>query len=218
LAAPQWLALQAEILDRIRHVPGVQSAGWSTITPLNGRDRGEVLDIPGFSPRTETDRDVHLVSASPEYFATLSMPLLLGRTFTARDGAGAPKVAIVNETAARFYFGSADPIGRKVVFATIKGAPVYEIAGVVRDAKHESLRGQPWRFLYIPIPQTIDRLSRLTLSVRCPDDAMALAAPAVKQVLAARSTLLITNISTIERQVQLSLMKERLVSTLSTGF
>jgi predicted permease len=188
------------------------------MTPLNGRDRGEVLDIPGFSPHTETDRHVHLVSASPEYFGTLTMPLLLGRTFTARDGAGAPKVAIVNESAARFYFGSADPIGRKVVFATIPGAPVYEIVGVLKDAKHESLRGQPWRLLYIPIPQTIDRVSRLTLSVRCSNDAMALAAPAVKQVLAARSTLLITNISSIERQVQFSLMKERLVSTLSTGF
>jgi predicted permease len=216
--SPQWLALQTQILDRIRHLPGVQSAGWSTMTPLNGRDRGEVLDIPGFSPHTETDRHVHLVSASPEYFGTLSMPILLGRTFTARDGAGAPKVAIVNETAARFYFGSADPIGRKVVFATIPGAPVYEIVGVLKDAKHESLRGQPWRFLYVPIPQTVDRVNRLTLSVLCSSDAMALAAPAVKQVLAARSTLLITNISTVERQVQLSLMKERLVSTLSTGF
>jgi predicted permease len=216
--SPQWLALQTKILDRIRHMRGVQSAGWSTITPLNGRDRGEVLDIPGFSPRTETDRDVHLVSASPEYFATIGMSLLLGRTFTTRDGPGAPKVAIINETAARFYFANTNPIGKKVVFATIKGAPAYEIVGVVKDAKHESLRERPWRFLYIPISETFDRVSRLTLSVRCSNDAIAFAAPAVKQVLATRSTLLITNISTIERQVQLSLMKERLVSTLSTGF
>jgi predicted permease len=196
----------------------VQSASWGTMTPLNGRDRGVILDIPGFSPRTETDRDVHMVSASPDYFATLGMALLLGRTFTARDGADAPKVAMLNETAARFYFGNTDPVGKKVVFATIKGAPSYEIVGVVKDAKHQSLRDQPWRFLYLPILQTVDRVNRLTLSVRCSNDAIAFAAPAAKQVLAARATLLITNISTIEKQVQISLMKERLVSTLSTAF
>ncbi|HLK66361.1 MAG TPA: ABC transporter permease [Bryobacteraceae bacterium] len=214
----QWLTLQTEILNHIRRMPGVRSAAWSTMTPLNGRDRGEVLDVPGFSPRIETDRHVHLVAASPEYVTTLGIPLLLGRTFTERDGANAPKVAMINETTARFYFGDANPIGRKMVFATIQGTPTYEVVGVVKDSKHQSLRGKPWRFLFIPIQQAPDRINRLTLSVRCSNDAMASAAPAVKQILGTRSGLLITNISTIERQVQFSLMKERLVSTLSTAF
>jgi len=137
---PEWLGLQTEILDRVRRIPGVRSVGWSTMTPLSGRDRGVIIDIPGFAPRTETDKDIHLVSVSSEYFATLGVPLLLGRAFTAHDGGSARKVAILNETAARFYFGNADLIGKKVRFAQRYSNPVYEIIGVLKDAKHQSLR------------------------------------------------------------------------------
>jgi ABC-type lipoprotein release transport system permease subunit len=86
----------------------------------------------------------------------------------------------------------------------------------VKDAKHESLREQPWRFIYIPIAQGIDRVSRLALS--CSRDPMALAVPIQKEIQSARSTLLITNLSTMQKQVQLSLIRERLVSTLSATF
>jgi len=217
---PEWLALQTELIDRVRRMPAVRSASWSTMTPLSGRDRGVILDVPGFVPRTETDKDVHLVSVSPEYFATLGMPLVLGRAFGAGDGGSAPNAAILNETAARFYFGSAHPIGKRVKFAhhAANGVGDYEIIGVVKDAKHESLREEPWRFIYIPIAQAIDRVNRLALSVRCALDPMALAAPIRKEVQSARSTLLITNVSTMEKQVRLSLIRERLVSTLATAF
>jgi predicted permease len=215
---PQWLALQAEILGRVGRIPGVHSASWSTMTPLSGRDRGVILDIPGFTPSAVTDKDVHLVSVSPEYFATLGMPLTLGRGFITGDGGGAPKVAILNETAARFYFGSADPIGKKVRFEHRPGDPVYEIVGVVKDAKHESLREPSLRFIYIPILQATDRINRLALSVRCSRNTMALAAPVRKEIQGASSYLLITNVSTIDKQVELSLVRERLVCTLSIAF
>jgi len=215
---PEWLALQTEILDRVRRVPGVRSVSWSTMIPLNGGDREVILDVPGFVPRTETEKAIHLVTISPEYFATLGGPLLLGRAFTARDDGNAPKVAILNETAARFYFGSAGPIGKKVKFAHLYGDPVYEIIGVAKDAKHQSLRDQPSRFIYIPIGQAIDGVNRLTLSVRCSGDAMVFAGPIRKLIQSTAPPLLITNVSTMEKQVQRSLIRERLVSTLSTAF
>jgi predicted permease len=217
---PQWLALQAEILDRVRRMPGVRSASWSTMTPLSGRDRGVIMDVPGFTPGAETDRHIHLVSVSPEYFATLGMPLILGQSFTARDGASAPKVAILNETAARFYFGSTAPIGKKVKLPQRPGEPIpiYEIIGVVKDAKHESLREPAWRFIYIPILQATDRINRLAFSVRCSRNAMALSAPVRKEIQSASSSLLIANVSTIDKQVELSLIRERLVCTLSIAF
>ncbi len=217
---PEWLALQTELIDRIRQMPAVRSASWSTMTPLSGRDRGVILEVPGFVARTERDNDIHLVSISPEYFATLETPLLLGRPFGAGDSARAPKVAILNETAARFYFGNVQPVGKTVRFGhrAAAGTGDYEIIGVVKDVKHRSLREEPWRFIYLPITQAIDRINRLALSVRCSGDPMAFAAPIQKEVQSARSTLLITNVSTLEKQVQLSLIRERLVSTLSMTF
>jgi predicted permease len=216
---PQWLTAQGEILDRIRRIPGVRAASWATITPLSGRDRGAVLDIPGFAPRSESDKDVHLAALTPEYFETIGIPLLLGREFTPRDNATASKVAIFNETAAHFYFGNVNPIGKKVTFVNYASLDLaYEIVGVVKDSKHDSLREQPSRFIYLPIPQSVDRINRLALAVRCLGKALTFAAPVRQEVLSVRSTVLINNVSTIEKQIQQSLSTERLVTALSTAF
>ena len=134
LGTSEWLGMQTEILDQVRRIPGVRAASWATMNPMSGCDRGAVLEVPGFVPRSERDKHIHLAAISPEYFDTLGVPLLLGRGFTARDNGSAPKVAILNETAARFYFGAASPIGEKVRFTNYPSRDLlYEIAGVVRD-------------------------------------------------------------------------------------
>jgi ABC-type antimicrobial peptide transport system permease subunit len=89
---------------------------------------------------------------------------------------------------------------------------------VVKDAKHDSLREQPSRFIYLPLPQSVDRIGRLALAVRCAGDSVTFAAPVRQEVLRVRSTVLINNISTMEKQVQQSLRRERLVTALSTAF
>jgi predicted permease len=216
---PQWFTGQTEILSRVRRIPGVRSASWATMSPLSGRDRGALLDIPGFVPRTWSDKDVHLAALSPEYFETFGIPLLLGRTFTARDEATASKVAIFNQTAAQFYFGNANPIGKKVRFANYPSHDmVFEIIGVVKDARHDSLREQPSRFIYLPIPQSVDRIGRLALAVRGTGDALQFARRVRQEVQSVRSTVLIDNVSTMEKQIQQSLSTERLVAALSTAF
>jgi predicted permease len=217
--APQWLAVQAEVLDRVRRIPGVRSASWGTISPMSGRDRGAILDIPGFAPRTGKDKEVHLAAISPEYFETLGLGVQLGRTFTAHDDATAAKVAILNQTAARFYFGGANPIGKTVRFANYpRHDLVYEIIGLVKDSRHDSLREEPSRFIYLPIPQSVERVRRLTLDVRCAGDAAAFAAPVRRELESVRSTFLINNVSTIATQVRQSLRNERLVMALSAAF
>jgi predicted permease len=186
---------------------------------MSGRDRGAILDVPGFAPRTDKDRVVHLAAISPEYFETLGLGLLLGRAFTARDDATAAKVAILNQTAARFYFGSANPIGKTVRFANYPTNDlVYEIVGLVKDSRHDSLREQPSRFIYLPIPQSVERIRRLSLDVRCAGDAATFAAPVKQELLAVRPAFPINDISTIARQIRQSLRNERLVMALSTAF
>jgi ABC-type antimicrobial peptide transport system permease subunit len=98
------------------------------------------------------------------------------------------------------------------------GDPDFEIVGVVKDVKHESIRKEPWRFIYLAIPQSIDRINRLALAVRGSGDSTALAGTVQREIRGTRSSLLITNISTMEKQVHVSLMRERLVATLSIAF
>ena len=215
----EWMTLQTEILHRVRRMPGVLSVGWSTMTPLSGRDRSVVTDVPGFVPRIGTDSIVHLISVSPEYFATLGFRVIAGRDFLERDGRDAPRVAILNEASAAFYFGKSTVVGRQVRFVDQPGnPPPYEIIGVVKDAKHQNLRDQPWRFVYLPIRQSIDRINRLALSIHYSQGTTVSAAQVTKELKNANSTLLITSVSTMEKQVEHSIIAERSVSTLSIAF
>jgi len=216
---PEWLFEQDELLDRVRRIPGVRSAGWATFSPMSGRDRGAVVEVQGFNPQSERDRRIHLVTVSPDYFETIGMPLLGGRGFTSRDSSTGRKVAILSESAVRFYFGNANPIGRNVRFTNYQRNDLdYEVAGVVKDVRHDSLREAASRFIYLPIPQSADRINRLALVVRCTGDALTFAAPVRKQVERSRHALLIHNVSTIQKDIEQTLIQERLVAALSATF
>ena len=211
--------MQADILERVRQVPGVISAGWATMHPLSGRDRGALVEVPGFMAQTDAGKRIHLAAVSPEYFDTLGITMLLGRGFTAGDHGRAGKVAILNETAARFYFGNRDPIGRSVQFTNYPSRDLqYEVVGVVRDTIHDNLRESASRFIYLPIPQHVEPINRLALAVRCAGSAISVAEPAQRLIQSARSRLLVTNVSTMEKQIKHALLRERLVATLSTAF
>jgi predicted permease len=215
----EWLAMQADILERVRQIPGVQSAGWTTANPLSGRGRGAAIEVRGFVPRADADRFIHLAAVSPAYFDTLGVPMLLGRRFTTGDHGGAPKVAILNETAARLYFQNANPIGRKVRFTNYRTRDLlYEVVGVVRDSIHDNMRESASRFIYLPIPQYVEPIKRLALAARCSGDAIALAAPVRRQIQGVRAPLFILNFSTMEKHIEQTLLRERLVATLSTAF
>ena len=86
---------------------------------------------------------------SPGYFTTMATPLLSGREFDERDSASAPKAAIVNESFARRFFGDVQPLGRHVTSVDV----VYEIVGIVRDAKYQNLRAPILETMYIPWTQ-----------------------------------------------------------------
>jgi ABC-type antimicrobial peptide transport system permease subunit len=145
--------------------------------------------------------------------------LLLGRGFASGDHAASPKVAMLNETAARFYFGNSNPIGRKIRFVNYPERDLlYEVVGVTGDIIHDEIREPASRFIYLPIPQSVDRINRLALVARCSGEAIALAEPVRRQIQSARSTLLITNVSTMENQIARSLLRERVLASLSTVF
>jgi predicted permease len=212
----QWFNLQNEVLDRIRGTPGVQSASWATMMPFSGRDRGAVIDVPGFTPAVETDKHIHMAAISPEYFSVNGVSLLSGRGFAASDQS---KVAILNEAAARFYFGNSGWIGKKIRFTNYPGRElVYEVVGVVKDMKHDSVRDAASRFVYVPIQQSPDRINRLALSVRLSGNPKAATTSIRDAVQSANPTLLITNVTTMEEQVGRALQQERLVAALSSAF
>jgi predicted permease len=204
----------AELLERVRAVPGVRSASLAWLTPLSGRDRSVLISVPG----GESDPNIGQNHVSDGYFETFGIPVLAGRTFALGDRVGASRVAVINEAAARFYFGDRNPIGARVKIRGSKRADEYEIVGVVSNAKHLSLREEEPRFIYVPVAQRRDPLRRLTLAIKTRGDPASLSPAVEREVRRIGADILITEVATAEHQVEASLLQERLLSTLSGFF
>ncbi len=207
-----------EILSRVEALPGVRSASLAQLSPLSGHDQGVAVEVPGFTPQTLRDKQTRLNRVSQGYFTTLGIAVTQGRAFSERDNETAPKVALFNETAARFYFGDRNPIGARIRLANRPETEQYEIIGIVRDSKHNSLRREIPRLIYLPALQSTSRLGRMFLAVRASGAPADLAGAIHNEIRAAGSDILITDVATLSEQVDQSLLQERLVFTLSTAF
>ncbi len=211
-------ALWEDLAARINAMPGVMSAAAGTMAPLTGRDRGVNVAVPGVSTFSQEDRSIHINHVTSRYFETMGIGVVTGRAFTSRDRAGSQRVSILNETAARAYFGTTNPIGRRINFPGQRVEDEFEIVGVVRDARYENLRTPDERMAYLPIEQSIDPITGVMLAVRAPGDSLLLVSPMRKVVGEAVPGGFVTRVATIEERLAASLIRERLLTVLATSF
>ena len=201
-------------LEEVRALPGVRSAGLATVTPINGGWDELGVVVEGYAPREGEDLSPNWAAISPGYFESLGISILMGRDFTAQDTMGAPKVAIINETMAHYFFKDANPLGRKIGLE--KDADT-EIVGVVRDSKYVNLREGPKRHMYMPVAQQ-ERLFDLTLVARTAGDPRA-AADLVRAATARVDPHMpLYGVTTLASQIDDSLIQDRLVAWLSGLF
>jgi predicted permease len=205
-------------IDQVADMPGVTAAAVATISPLSGRNRGVVIAVRGAPAVAKEVRGIHINHVTPGYFQTLDVPLLRGRAFTSADRSSSLRVAILNDTAARAYFGNQSPIGRKVNFPGQWVADEYEIVGVVRDVRYEDLRTPDGRMAYLPLDQAIDPITSALVLVRGGGDVTRLTPPVRDVVSKVVPGGFVTEVVTIEQQVAASLRRERLLSMLATFF
>jgi predicted permease len=155
---------------------------------------------------------------SPGYFATLGIPLVAGRDFREQDTAARPKVVIINETMARYFFGGKDPLGKKMgTDDDPKIPPDREIIGVVKDAKYVRLSEAPRRHFYAPMAQEL-RLFDMTLEVRTSGDPEKIGDLIRAEVHNLDANLPLYATTTLEIQIDESLTRERLLTWLSSLF
>lgn len=110
------------------------------------------MQVEGYKAKEGENMNPDMNGVGPAFFTTMGQPIVAGREFTVKDAAGAPKVAIINETMAKYFFGSQSPLGRHIGLAREAKADV-EIVGVVKDSKTSTLRTEPRRFVYTPYMQ-----------------------------------------------------------------
>jgi predicted permease len=213
--------------DRIRHfaeevqartaaTPRVQSAAVGVV-PLLADDRAiSAIFIEGRQRNEDDDMAPWFDSVTPGYFATLGIPLLAGRDFTPRDRAEAPRVAIVNDVFANYYFPNQNPLGRRFGFANRPKADI-EIIGVVRGAKYATIEGKIPKEVYLAIAQD-DNPSSLVVYARTAGEPKTVFTSLRREVNALDPALPINGLGTMEDQIDESLSAQRVMAGLSAFF
>ncbi len=206
--------------DRLRAIPGVQAAGMSQMAiPTGGNEWDEGITIAGYNAKTGEDMDPHFNSVTPGYFDALGIHVLDGRDFTAKDTVTSPRVAIVNASFAKHYFGNQSPVGRRFGEGTDPGTPTdIEIIGVVNDTRYESLRDQIPREVFMCEAQWKFGSNALFVYVRTtrtPESVY----PAIRSVMRESDPgVPVMGMKTLDDQMNESLVTERMIAALSSVF
>ena len=214
----QLRAVYRDMLERLRALPGVRTAGASLLTPISGQGWNGNIEADGFRPKSERDGIVWFNGVTDGYFATLETRLIAGRDFGPQDVAGGVQVAIVNESLARKVFGDANPIGKTFRVENGRGlsAPT-EVVGVVQDARYQRLNEVESATAYMPMTQAEPWGSGMNFELRSDGDPMALVA-AVRALAGDVNHAISLDFVTMSEQVAASLARPRLLATLSAFF
>jgi predicted permease len=149
---PRISLFQQALLDRVRRIPGVQSAAFVSYLPMAGADSTWAFNIQGRPPKPPGVFDVASYRpVSPEYFDTMHIAVLRGRRFDAGDTAGNPLVVAINASMARTWWNQQNPIGQQVNLGD--DDKWRTIVGVVGDVRHEGLGTKPDSEIYLPYEQ-----------------------------------------------------------------
>jgi putative ABC transport system permease protein len=209
-------AFAVRVQDELRALPGVADAAVGTGRLMANSAWRRTVKVPGKERKEGEDWSPQTTLVSPGFFATLGFALASGRDFTRADSATAPRVAVVNEAFARFFFDGQDPVGRRFGWGREKGDEI-EIVGMVKDAKVNNLRDEIPRLVYTPLAQQ-DRVPGFSFYVRTamPEEAVI---PAIRQTMARVDLQVpVYSLSTMEEQIGESLYAERMVAALSAAF
>ncbi len=208
-----------QILARVGSLPGVLSATTSNMALVSGSYSMSDLSIKGYAPQPKEEMSAYTLHVGPNFFETMSIPLVLGRTIRAQDAETSSNVAVVNESFARHYFPKQDPIGRRFRWRDGKKGPDIEIVGVVRDAAYADLRKQHEPIVYVPLSlEAADAWGEMVFEVRTAADPKAMI-PILRRVVDETDpNIPLFGVKTQSEQIDEILSQEWLFARLSSFF
>jgi predicted permease len=212
----QLTALYRRVLDAVRAIPGVESAGLSFRTLLGGARRSESVEVEGYDFQREEENAVRVMHVSPGYFDAVGMTLLEGRAIDDRDHEGSAPAVVVNQKFAEHFFKERPALGGHIRFGPAGEAPNLEIVGIAGDAKYNEMREQAPEVAFVPVFQRPEFIE--SLDIRTSGDATALTAEVRRVLGEVDRNLPIRNVTTLSAQVERRLSQERLLTTLTSFF
>ena len=203
--------------DRLHTIPGVRDVGFANMAVLSGNEWDNGITIEGYHAKPGEDMGPHFNAVGPGYFEALGIHVLAGRGFTPKDAGNAPPVAVVNASFAKHFFGNGTAVGHRFGRGTDPGTPTnIEIVGVVNDTRYESMRDDIPRLVYLSFYQQNPSGGTMYVKTeREPDTTIGAVRSAIREM---DPNLPMTSVKTLERQMEESLITERLIATLSSVF
>jgi predicted permease len=211
----EFPSLYQRLADRMEAIPGVRSASITTCPLVAGCFDASDVILTDSSGHKAAQANAQVNSVSPNYLATTGIQLLRGRQFATADDASAPKVAIINQTFARRYVGSRNPIGLEFSYAD-NSPNRYQIIGLVSDARVNDIRETAPPLIYFPIAQNVGNPDGLEL--RTAADPHWVAAQARQAVADVDPRIPIVKIATLNEAVRDNLTQPRLIARLTAIF
>jgi predicted permease len=208
-----------ELRDRLALIPGVRAVAYSANGLFSGSESGDRISVEGYTPRKDRDAHARFDQVGPDYFRIVGIPLLLGRDIGPRDSQSAEHVCVVNESFAKFYFGTTNPIGKHMTDEFPDSRTTFTIVGVSRDARDHSLRRTIDRRFYAAAQQPLGGYSpEMRYEIRTSGDPSRVMQAARREILSFDASIPIGTIKTMDTLIDDHLRQERLIAQLSTVF
>jgi predicted permease len=215
----QLIRFQQDMTVRLRAIPGVHAVASSENGLFSGTESGSAMKIEGYTPARDADRDDAWDQVGPDYFKSIGVPVLVGREFGPQDTLTSPRVAIINQTMARFYFGDANPIGRRIwIDDRDHQDEPFEIIGVVRDSRQQTLRDKIERRFYISTTQPEDDLYAINFEIQTAGKPESVGDAARKTFAAFDPNVPLTSVRTLDELVNSSIFQDILIARLASLF
>jgi len=207
-AARGRIALKT-ITEEIATLPGVTAVSTIRRVPLGlGGSSSSSFEVPGYVAGKNEELMAYTHVVGPDYFHTMSTPLVAGREFTPADTDQTQKVIVINQTFADRYFKKTDPVGRSVnIFREMR-----LVAGVVKDSKFQSLNDPPAPAVYFPVSQVF--ASEANFLIRTSGDPLTMARPVQEAIRALDSALPVYGVRSLQETIGIAYFAQRMGGSL----
>jgi predicted permease len=210
--------LFTQLHQQIQALPGVKAATLYEFAPFTGWSSNTTVTVEGLSHKVD-NKMVRFGTVGPDFFATMQVPVILGRDILSSDTTTSPKVAVVNQTFVKNFFAGENPVGQTFKLGnSSKGDLRFQIVGVIKDLELTDLHDNPRPKAFLPYTQIPDRLNTMYFEIRTAGDPTALLSEIRNAVRQIDPDLPLMNVRTQLEQTSQALSQERLFARLSTFF
>lgn len=212
-------SLLRELLGQFQRIPGVRAASFSHLGVFTGGNSSATIEVEGYAPKGDNDRGSARDAVGPGYFSTLGVPITLGREILESDGGDAPKVCVINEAFAKRFFDERNPIGMRLTSVDDEDIrTVYQVVGVAKNARTQSLRGDVEPRYFLPAKQPPPSATSPTFLIRTATDIAPVTAAVRETIQRVDAALPIMSARSIEEQMTPLTAQDRTTAELAVVF